>query len=619
MSGVEAPPLDATQAADILKAVKDLLRVTLTSPTLTEPGQTVTASLVPASPEVDASDLAAGVLNLGLLTKNVVHTNKNVLDVPGSGDLDGDHLASTATLAGGQTYPLPVAIPTSTAAVTQTNIPGLIGQVFGTVSVPRLKVQLKLRWLLCDQAGNVLKEEDGAFVAPQGLASPNVSLVIPPIFEEWRDDTVKNPPLKVFCLSAQVTLTLPGVPPVTTVVGSVPVLVLPLLIPTVVVLCSEPNFGVNTGQKLTGGDVTDDHIQEEDNVGLSSALVVVPQHSPFTSAGALFKALRKIEKAVDALSGIADFLGFFLPLGDLLSLPEQPRLRFSVARRARGADGQLHMGVPKFSRIILKPKTFFGFTYDHDTFDDKVFSILVVGLPRTRVEFFNDTEFKTQTGQGFFTLEVGDEHFVAVPTLDTSDDEPPVTVPAGRVLPLDGVTGTPDTGGDGLWHTDMSSIAFDDDWLVDVNRKIKETRPKPQLVCALPQLRSADLSIQARGLRGYGAVVRNDGPDAATHVRVGIEVSGVSLTLASKSQGSVTEVSNGMVWEVGSLAAGASASISCRTRGGGSVTAIVSGDEDDPDTSNNVVTVSIVGVATGGARSTKRARSSKRARPSKRR
>jgi hypothetical protein len=600
MSGVEAPPLAADQATDVLNSVKELLRVTLTSPTRTEPGQPVTAALVPASPEIDVSQLAAGVLNLGLLTKNVVHTNKNVLDVPGSGDLDGDHLASTAPLAGGQPFPLPVALPASTAAVTQSNIPGLLGQVFGTISVPRLKVRLELRWILRDQQGNELKDEDGAFVAPQGLTSPNVSLIIPPLFEEWRADTVKNPPTTVFCLSAKVTLTLSPAPPVTFEVGPVPVAVLPLLIPTVVVLCSEPNFGINTGQQLHDGDVTDDHIQEEDNVGLSSALVVVPEHSPFTSAGALFKALRKVETAVDALSGIADFLGFFLPLGDLLSIPEQPRLRFSVARPVPGADGNLHTGIPKFSRIILKPKTFFFLTYDHDTFDDKVFSILVVGLPGTKVEFFSDTGFDKQSDQGFYTLLVGPELFVAVPTLDTSVDDPPVTVPPGQALPLDGVTGRNDTSddNDGLWHTDMSSMAFADDWLADVQEKIKNPPPKPQLVCApIRQTVRADLAIQARVEREYEVFVENKGPHGATDVRVEIEGSRVSFGGANASQGSVSGSGDRMTWKLGALAAGASAkaSLAVKTHGNFGIKATVHANEADPDTSNNVATVSVIG------------------------
>jgi|GEM_PF-6320001 len=589
MSGVEAPPLSTDQATDVLNSIKSLLRVTLTSPTRTEPGQPVTASLVPASPEIDASDLAAGVLNLGLLTKNVVHTNKNILDVPDSGDLSGDHLASTAALAGGQPFPLPVAIPSTTATVTQLNIPGLLGQIFGTVSIPRLKVQVEIRWILRDQQGNELKDEEGAFVAPQGLTSPSVSLIIPPIFEEWRADTVKNPPTSVFCLSARLTLTLTST---TTLgpfeVGPVPVIVLPLLIPTVVVLCSEPNFGVNTGQQLHGGDVTDDHIQEEDNVGLSSALIAVPEHSPFTSAAALFKALRKVESAVDALSGLADFLGFFLPLGDLLSIPEQPRLRFSAAD-----------GIPKFSRIILKPKTFFFLTYDHDTFDDKVFSILVVGLPGTKVRFFSDTNFSKTSDQGFYTLLVGPELFVAVRTLDTSVNRPPVTFPPNQALDLDGVEGKPDTsdGNDGLWHTDMSSMAFDDDWLHEIQRRIKTPPPPPQLVCATIQRRlSADLAIKARIIQAYEAFVENKGPDVATNVRVEIEGSNVRFGKAKTSQGSVTGKDK-LLWEVGKLAAGATAnaSIAIKARGDFGVKATVLANEHDPDTSNNVAVVSVVG------------------------
>lgn len=600
MSGVQAPLLATGQATDILNSVKGLLRITLTSPTRIQPGQPLTASLVPASPEIDASELAAGVLNLGMLTKNVVHQDKNVLAVPDSGDLDGDDLASTVALTGGQPFPIPVALPASTAAVTQTNIPGLVGQVFGTVSLPRLKVQLEVRWILRDQQGNELKDEDGAVVATQGLSSPNISLIIPPIFEEWRADTVKNPPTTVYCLSASVTLTLAPAPPITFEVGPVPVVVLPLLIPTIVVLCSEPNFGINTGQKLYGEDVTDDHIQEADNVGFSSALIVVPEHSPFASGAALFKALRRVEKAVDALSGIADFLGFFLPLGDLLSIPEQPRLRFSVARQVKGADGNLHSGVPKFSRIILKPKTFFFVTYDHDTFDDKVFSILVMGLPGTKVEFFNDTRFDKQSDQGFYTLVVGPECFVAVPTLDTSAEEPPLTVPPGKALPLDNVTGRKDTSddNDGLWHTDMSSMAFADDWLVSVQTRIQNPPPKAALVCK-PIRRSprADLAIKARFEREYQVLVENKGPDGATNAHVIIEGSAVSFGGAQASQGSISGTSNKRTWTLGSLAAGASATASLRVNAHGDfrIEATVHAQEIDPDMANNIARVNVIG------------------------
>jgi hypothetical protein len=464
VAGTASHPLTDAQAGDVYDAIRASLDIVLTSSTAVKPGDLVTASLVPASPEIDASDLANGVLNVAWAAKDVLFTSKDTIDLPDEGDLEGDTLASNQFgIEDGQPFPPPTPVLGGGSVA---NPPGTAAQLFGTFALPRLKVRLDIKWIVRDSEGNDL-QEDSDFVAPEGLASPAVQLHLPPLFSELRLDTLADPPRggHVVCLWAQVTLTLPGNPTATFEVGPVPVLVLPLLVPTIVVLCSEPNF-----------DVSHD----------SAVLVVVPEHSPFSSAEPLFKTLRKIESAVDALRGIGGFASFLLGLGDLLdTIPEEPRIRFIAANE-----------IPRLGDIIIKRRPWWDFLGSDLTFDDRVYSIFVFGLPGvkdasgneivpgTRVQFFNDTDFKTQpsSDQGTYTIAVDNVPFVSVRTLNTDSSAKPVTLPPDAV---DDASFEPDTssGNDGLWHTDLSSLRFDTNWLEEVERPLEV----PEIVCARPR------------------------------------------------------------------------------------------------------------------------------------
>jgi hypothetical protein len=456
MSGVQAVPLADAQATQVLAAVRQRLQLVLTSSAHVQPGQPVTAAVLPSLPEIDVSDLAHGVLNLAGVAKDVLFNTATPVEVPTPAEvtdptaLDGDELAQAAAgIFGKQPFP-PPALGTL-PIVPQTA--GISAQLFGTLAQPNLRVGLRVRWRVRDRSGNELNEGRD-FIATQGLTSPTVSLVLPPVFRELRLDTLLNPGGTVVCLSAEGTLSLGAAPPLPFTLGPVPVLLLPLLIPTVVVLFTEPGFGL-----------THD----------SAALIVVPKHSPFASAEPLFKTLRRTEAAVSALRGLGGLAAFFLGLDELLgTVPDQPRLRFAAANE-----------IPELQRITIKRRPWYQFLGSDPNFDDKVFSLMVFGLPGTKIQFFNDEFFKMRpvTGQGNFDVELRNsppdlDFVVTIRTLDTDDDFAPETFPPDRVPRFES-----DTGGDDRWHTDMSSIRFHQDWLRLVEEEVANPLPTPELNC----------------------------------------------------------------------------------------------------------------------------------------
>lgn len=546
MSGIVSSPLSDAQAEQILESIRRRFHLVLTSPTQLQPGQPLTAAVIPSLQEIDASDLATGVLNLagvvkdvlfddtnpvsvptpaevtnpsaldgdnlakaaarvvggqplsrpldGTLNlawtaKDVVFKNPNVMDVPSGGSLEGDALAAAANVAGGEPFPPPAPILNGPTTPSVSNVlgtlgqlfggigikdaapppatptvPGLLGQLFGTVGLPQLKVQVKVRWVVRDTFGKELKDGED-FIAAQGLSSPTVTMLLQPTFQELRLDTMRNPGGSIICLSAMVTLSL-GAKTLDFTVSPVPVLLLPLLIPTVVMLFSEPNFGLSHD---------------------SAVLIIVPKHSPFASAEPLFKMLKKIEAIISALRGLGGMASFFLGLDELLgTVPDQPRLRFIAADE-----------IPKLGDIIIKRRPWYHVLGEDPSFDDRVSSLIIFGKPGTRVQFFNDTNFKTSpaTKQGNFDIKLGNvapelDYFVAVRTLDTDDNVKPETFPQkqpnlpnspDRVARFE-----PDTkGGDNRWHTDMSSVRFFKDWLDDIAGQMKTPLEKPPLICGL--------------------------------------------------------------------------------------------------------------------------------------
>lgn len=103
---------------------------------------------------------------------------------------------------------------------------------------------------------------------------------------------------------------------------------------------------------------------------------------------------------------------------------------------------------------------------------------------------YNDTNFKRRpnSNQGMFSLRTNVEGWVAVRTLDTSNDERPVTFPRNpsdnRYVPQF----ENDTTGDSSWVRDMSSVRFHPTWLRGVEGEVSQPPQPPLLVCSEPRI-----------------------------------------------------------------------------------------------------------------------------------
>ena len=435
MSGTLTTDLPVAQATAILQAVYNSLQIVLTSPARTKPGQLITASLVPASPLLDVSELANGILNLAVTSKDVLYKNANVIPVPAAaapGDFGGDLLAGTVNAAGGQPFPPPLGALGGSTVATLTNIPGLLGQIFGTLAIPQLKVRIQIKWVV-RKNGKIL-DESTDFLALQGIRSPAVSLTLPPTIHEMRLDTITIPRLDVACLHAEVSLSLGSTSLPTLVVPAAPILLLPLLLPSVVAIFSEPNFGV---------------------LKPTMTLVVVPRHSPLSSLKPLLDELNKIQNVISGLSSLAQFAGWLLGLSELTNaLTDQPRVRFVSTDK-----------IDSFDDVDIKPGPLFGLLGD-DNFDDVAKSILMLGVEGTKAWFYNDDNQTTGGDQGYYALEVQkDKLYVMVRDLaqtDASsappDPHPPYPFSASD-WHKDSYYYSP------TWNGSMSSFQFDPPWL----------------------------------------------------------------------------------------------------------------------------------------------------------
>jgi len=443
MSGTATAGLTTAQADVVLRAIAHSLEIVLTSPTRLAPGTPLTAALVPASPLIDASELANGILNLAWTAKDVLFNDESAIGVPAAGDLRGDVLATATPVTGGEPFPPPIGAVGGSTLPTHSNVLGVLNQIFGVVALPKLKVRLRVSWRVVrtNANGNREAQTEGVdFVAPQGIASPNVTLILPPTFREMNLDTIRSPATDLVCLYATVTLALGNRLFGPFDVGPARVILLPLLIPTLVALFRDENFGVSYG---------------------GAALIAVPSHSPISSAKTLFKTLHRIEVAVDALRGIGGFAAWLLGLDELLgAIPDTPRLRFAVACDQVTSDHERD-GIPRLDAIEIRPGPLWGLLPD-ENFDDKTQSFLVFGLPGTMVKLHNDTYYRSlpETKQGMYTVTVGPELFVGCRSLNKPPDSSlnaPVTFPPGRISSFE-----PDTTDDDQdWKFSLSSLEFD--------------------------------------------------------------------------------------------------------------------------------------------------------------
>jgi hypothetical protein len=510
MSGAVSSALADDEIKALLTAALQRLHAELTSIDRLPVGTPLTASITGASAEIDVSDLLDGVLDLGWLAQTGAQLGKAA-----QGNLDYVN-SLTQQLQG-----------TSLAGATA-SAEGLIGSVVGLVKVPRLRVRVDIHWKLTDHHGkDLVAGED--FLTPTGLTLPSVQILIPPLFQEMTFDSLRGG--FNFCryyLTVTVSLSIGDVwaniglpakpaylapPPITagkgtpkvqravpvpdtpgapTVPNGIPIIALPLLLPTLVALFSNPNF--NPYDPSPG-----------------KLLIMVPFRSPLASLEQLQRYLNKLDQQVANLRELASFATALLGI-DVLSdaLSDQPGARLSQARplvndpqydfaggRTTRFDKQLEaagytpgdglefpQGIADLRHVVFykKPSRFWWLGFDEDsvTMNDAPNSLVVLGLPATQLTFFNAVAYEGIVGDttGVWSLTIPsledttNPHvilpFVIIRELgqiygEDRDDPrpPPEALPPGTDITVirDAAEAPRET--DYAWGGNMSSLWFD--------------------------------------------------------------------------------------------------------------------------------------------------------------
>ncbi|QFS36778.1 hypothetical protein [Burkholderia cepacia] len=389
MSGIKDGELDDAELRAVLQMALSRLHLELTSPSTVPVGMPVTASIAGASTEVDVTDLLNGVLDLAWLTYNSVDVGK----------IDPSSLAAEQIATAVAT-----ALPTAKSAATQKDLKGivppvvgptgLLSRLLGVVGQPRLRVRVDIQWRLTDQNGNDwIPGKD--FLAPSGLTLPSITLRIPPLFRDLRLDdggdvgTLANPQGCTYYLSAEIALSVgdvsvPATLPSEAMLG-IPIIVLPILLPTVVVLFSNPQFS-----------------PYHPKPGLS--LIIVPHHSAFASLEQLSKLLDDLNKKIEPLRDLASFAAVLLGLDALTeAINTHPAVRFVTAQDAPDPKKETGaQGVSDLTKIVYwkNPTKIAWITLwtDDVTINDATNSALMLGLPGTVVRFYIRRFYEMKAG-----------------------------------------------------------------------------------------------------------------------------------------------------------------------------------------------------------------------------
>lgn len=412
--------LDESAACDLLRRVVRGMRIGPQTSTVLQPGDEMLASVVPAAPELALDDLA--VAGIELVWGTVTQTPPDELPLPSLGGGTSD-LSDLQALG-------------------------------GRVAPPRLRVLVDVRWKLTDKDG--VDQGEGHDVGmPAGSQATEIRLQIPPALRELTLEELENPVPTWFCLSAEVTLTIEtgkldgnvGGPcaavndgalgsstadriSLTRRLPGIPIAQLPVLIPTMVLVGTEPNFDLTTKSAL---------------------LIVVPEDSPLTNAQAAFEEAKRLEKIVRSLRRLGGAASWLLGLEDVLAaIPEQPVVRFKVAKKHNG-----HSGINNLGGIKLRPRPWYHFLNPHDSMHNCSESVAVVGPPGRRVRFYDAKNFKTMHGAYTIQVDVEAQAVAVIPDLNTPDDVKPVTTPAGRVLDNGFEKST-----EGTWARALDSLEF---------------------------------------------------------------------------------------------------------------------------------------------------------------
>lgn len=376
--------LTTTEANELLTSILNQFQVALTSASIVQPGEAVTASVFPAVTQINALETLTGAVNAADLTRNLA-TPPAFQSVP----LASAPIAPSTAPA----WPEPDNIVSGiTGGSAQAGVAqGSASQVLALLNVSVPRIDIKVSWWIrkpLTPGGYADAVEGQDFLAPSGLAAPGVSLLIAPPITELTLESVgatitnlssPNPslPLEQWCLYARVTATL-GTTTLVRDLGPVPLLVAPLPIPTIVALCNNKDLNV------TGGK--------------SKLMFVAPPHTAVSSLEELNDTLQAISSVLGRLRMVAKLAGWVLGVGSLVKLVNKATYAAFYAREF----------IKHFDDTPLYSRQF----WDDIDINDAIESILVIGPPRAEIEFYNEKNLKP--GEGILVMRIPITGFVLI-------------------------------------------------------------------------------------------------------------------------------------------------------------------------------------------------------------
>lgn len=336
---------------------------------------------------LEVTELLTRTLNLDWLGKDVRFTNPDLLPQP---------LRASVQIPG-QVIRHVYAIP-AVRRVVDLFAPGTkggLGQISATLQTPigtAVPVSFSYRWTVKDTAGATLASGN-AFVSPEGVTVPQTSFMLKPPVRKLEDPDLT--PIE-YRIQGSVRLQAGAIDTGWIDFPALPFLVEPLRVPTVLALFVNRNFQ----------DYADDTE--------GAVLVMVPEDSALRAVGAVTGTLNTVGNALRAVGSLLSLL----PLGGAMSSITNPISNATHAHLAVQDD------IANLNDWTLVQRDW----YENDTeAEDEISSLILVGVPGTRVRLYNARNFGA--GEGVLEVTTGPEGYVLIRDLGPAS---PTTEPAGR-------------------------------------------------------------------------------------------------------------------------------------------------------------------------------------------
>jgi hypothetical protein len=375
----------------MLRALFDQMSAAPTGATQLAPGQRARVGIDVPDTALEVTEMLTRTLNLEWIGKDVRFFNPDLLPQP-----------LRATLqAPGQIIRQAIGI----APVRQLielfapGTKGTLSQIAATLQTPvssPVPVSFSWRWTVTDAAGATVNAGQG-FLSPEGLTVPQTSFMFKPPVRKLEDQDFAP---DTFNIRGGVRLQAGAIDTGWLDFPDLPFLVAPLQVPTVLALFVNRNF-----QNFV-----------DDTEG--AVLVMLPEGSPLHAVSAVTQALNT---AGSALQAIGTLLSLF-PLGAATGTITAP------ISNAAHTSIVVQDDIANLNDQTLIQREWF----ENDTeAEDEISSLILVGVPGTRVRLFNARNFGTN--EGVLEVTTGPEGYVLIRNLDSAS---PATEPPGRATPV---------------------------------------------------------------------------------------------------------------------------------------------------------------------------------------